>query len=310
MNVMLSLGSFQFSLNTAAYQELTRSTAYRWPAQERFGQHAARQFTGPGEDTITLTGVIYPEWRGSRDELDNLRSLAADGNPLLLVSGTGDILGRWIIEKIDEQQSIFADSGVARKQGFTVSLKFFDEGEQSGLLDGLSGLSGLSGLAGFDPNAANALETAKSGADGLMSSVGSAASSAISSLNTALDGMRQVAETTSAVVRPVMNAVNNGIRMAHTVRESAKILKGNLKNIHDLQSLGTQLDSMSRSLAQASNAGTKASKAAIELLGGISKMAEPDTWNAVSSAVTASGSLATGMGRVFSSVTDMARSLQ
>ena len=307
MNVMLSLGSFQFSLNTAAYQELTRSTAYHWPAQERFSQHAARQFTGPGEDAITLTGVIYPEWRGSRDELDNLRSLAADGNPLLLVSGTGDILGRWIIEKIDEQQSIFADSGVARKRGFTVSLKFFDEGEQSGLLDGLSGLSGL---AGFDLNAANALETAKSGADGLMSSVGNAASSAIGSLNTALDGMRQVAETTSAVVRPVMNAVNNGIRMAHTVRESAKILKGNLTNIHDLQSLGTQLDSMSRSLAQASNAGTKASKAATELLGGISKMAEPDTWNAVSSAVTASGSLATGMGRVFSSVTDMARSLQ
>lgn len=307
MNVMLSLGSYQFSINTAAYQELMRSTSYRWPSQERFGQHAARQFTGPGEDSMTLTGVVYPEWRGGVGQLNELRTLASSGEPLLLVSGTGDVLGRWVIEKIDERQSIFSGEGVARRQGFTMNIQFFDAGEQAGFLDGLNILGDL---LGFNPSSENALDVAKTKTDGLMSSVSSAASSALSSLNTALDSLKKVATTANAVVRPTMNAVNNGIRMANTVRESARILKGNLKNIHDLQSLGTQLDSMSRSLAQASNAGTKASKAAMDLLGTISKTADPDTWNSVSTSVTAAGSLATGMGRVFNSVTQMARSLQ
>lgn len=51
--VMLMLGGFKFSINTAVFTELQRSTGYRWPAQERMGQYDALQYTGPGEDRIT-----------------------------------------------------------------------------------------------------------------------------------------------------------------------------------------------------------------------------------------------------------------
>lgn len=123
--VMMQLGSFQFSITTAAYQELSRRTAYRWAQQDLYGRLPGLQFTGPGEDTMTLPGVIYPEYRGGTGQLNQMRSLAGRGTPLMMVSGVGQIMGRWVIESVDEKQAAFFAYGVPRKQEFTLQLKRF-----------------------------------------------------------------------------------------------------------------------------------------------------------------------------------------
>ena len=122
---MLQLGSFQFSVQSAAYQTLQRSTEYRWPAQDRFGKEPALQYVGPGAPTISLDGIVYPEWRGGLGQLDALRTLAAAGKPQTMVDGRGNILGRWVIESVNEKQSVFADAGVPRKQEFTINLRLY-----------------------------------------------------------------------------------------------------------------------------------------------------------------------------------------
>lgn len=126
---MLMLGDFQFSLNTAAFQEKNRSTEYKWASQERFGKHEALQYVGPGADTITLPGVVYPDYRGGGGQITKLRALAAKGQPQLMIDGTGNVLGRWVIESVEERGSNFAALGIARKQEFTVKLKHFDGAE-------------------------------------------------------------------------------------------------------------------------------------------------------------------------------------
>ena len=126
---MLQLGPFQFGVSTAAYQTLQRTTEYRWPSQDRFGKGPVLQHVGQGADTITLPGVIYPEWRGGLGQIDDLRKLAAEGKPQTMIDGTGNVLGRWVIERLEEKQAVFADAGVPRKQEFTVQLRrYFDEG--------------------------------------------------------------------------------------------------------------------------------------------------------------------------------------
>lgn len=122
---MMRLGPFGFGISTAAYQQLRRTTDYSWPGIERYGQFDALQYTGPGMDTITLSGVIIPEYRGGTWQLDNLRNLAATGEPQLLVSGLGMVLGYWVIDRVEEGQSVFAVAGVPRRQEFTVSLRRF-----------------------------------------------------------------------------------------------------------------------------------------------------------------------------------------
>ena len=123
--VMMQLGAFQFGINTAAYQGLSRSDEWRWSDQERFGQAPALQHTGPGTTTITLDGILYPEWRGGLGQLDAMRAEAGKGKPLVLVDGRGQALGMWVIERVDESQSIFAAGGVARRVEFTLQLKRF-----------------------------------------------------------------------------------------------------------------------------------------------------------------------------------------
>jgi len=125
--VMLMLGGFKFSLNTAVFQQVQRSTSYRWPAQERIGQLDALQFTGPGDDRITLPGIVYPDFRGDVHQIAQLRELASVGRPLRLIAATGDILGLWVIESVDETQSIFKPDGLPRRQEFTLSIRKFSD---------------------------------------------------------------------------------------------------------------------------------------------------------------------------------------
>ena len=123
---MMRLGSFSFGINTAAYQDLKRTAEYKWPAQERYGQREVLQYTGPGSESITVSGVILTAYRGGTGQLNRLRQLAAQGQPQLLISGLGAIMGRWVIERVEEGQTTFAAAGHPRKQEFTVQLRRFD----------------------------------------------------------------------------------------------------------------------------------------------------------------------------------------
>jgi phage protein U len=125
--VMLMLGGFKFSLNTAVFTELSRTTGYSWPGQERFGQYDALQYTGPGADRIRLPGIIYPDWRGGAVQVGQLRSLAEQGRPLRLIGPSGAILGNWIIESVEEGQSYYKPDGSFRRQEFTVSIRNFGD---------------------------------------------------------------------------------------------------------------------------------------------------------------------------------------
>lgn len=121
--VMMQLGPFQFQLNTATYQDLQRQSQYRWAAQDRFGKRPALQYTGPGDDAITLSGVILTEYRGGPGQVERMRAVAMLGLPQLLIDGYGRLLGTWVIESIEENQSVFAAFGRPRKQEFTLKIR-------------------------------------------------------------------------------------------------------------------------------------------------------------------------------------------
>lgn len=132
---MLALGSFRFSIRTAAYESLARAVKYRWAEHEVVGTDPVLHFVGRGEQAITLDGTIYPEFRGGRGQLDSMRSLAERGEPLNLITGRGEALGQWVIESVDEQQAVFWANGAFRKQDFSISLRYY--GSLAG--DGTSG---------------------------------------------------------------------------------------------------------------------------------------------------------------------------
>jgi len=127
-NVMLKLGEFTFGVDTAAYQQLSRVSEYRWASQERIGQGPALQPVGLGSDTINMDGTIYPGHRGGTSQLENMRGEAGKMKPLIRVDGRGFVQGRWGIERVEEGQEVFAHRGAPRKQTFRLQIRKYDDG--------------------------------------------------------------------------------------------------------------------------------------------------------------------------------------
>ena len=125
--IMMALGSYRFSLDSAAYQELRRSNAYRWQALARLQRLPAQQFLGPGSETLDIKGVIYPHYRGGFKQLDAMRAQAGKGEPLLLVDGLGFIWGQWVVLQVDETQSVLLTNGQPRKLIFQLRLARYGE---------------------------------------------------------------------------------------------------------------------------------------------------------------------------------------
>lgn len=120
-SVLMKLGSFRFSVDTAAYQELTRSNEYRWKTVNTVGQ-LGRQYIGEGLETISLNGTIYPLYKGGTDQLDDVREMARSGEPKILVDGRGNVWGKFTIDRVEERATHFLNNGAPRKQKFTISL--------------------------------------------------------------------------------------------------------------------------------------------------------------------------------------------
>ena len=133
--MMMAFGQFVFALETAAYQELQRQTTWRHPSNSRVGARPARQSTGPGEDTITLSGLIAPEFTGRRASLDELRAMGDAGSAWPLVDGGGRVYGQFVIEDLNETSTLFMPDGTPRRIEFRLQLQRVDDG----LVDSIGG---------------------------------------------------------------------------------------------------------------------------------------------------------------------------
>jgi phage protein U len=122
---------YYFNLDTAAFDELSRSIEFRWASQERLSRRPAQQAVGIGEEKITLKGTIYPGFKGGLKQLDTLRSIGAQLKPLTLTTGYGDVMGTWCLKIISEEQGALMHGGIPRKQGFTLEFVRYGDDMQN-----------------------------------------------------------------------------------------------------------------------------------------------------------------------------------
>ena len=130
---MVGLGAMRFEIDVLNFNQLERSFTYRWAPQNRLGRRPAMQFMGPGEETIVLTGTIYPNhpaFAGGLAELNAMRSRSTAGaffNMGARVGSRGLALGRWCVRSIRDTQSYFHPNGQPSKVEFTIELVAYGE---------------------------------------------------------------------------------------------------------------------------------------------------------------------------------------
>lgn len=189
LEVMMALGSYRFSLSTAAYERLSRQASWRWPAQDRIGAHPVRQYVGPGEQTIRVDGTIYPHYKGLLGlpnlllrvptlsgglgtvasansaltrvgvsalgersgswQLESMRQDADAGQPLSLVDGRGRNWGYWVITDLEETEGRHLADGSALSVAFSATLAYYGETATAGLGADTSLTGALRGLLGI-----------------------------------------------------------------------------------------------------------------------------------------------------------------
>lgn len=136
MRVMMILGMFVFSINTASFDNLRRSTGWRHASTARIGARAAHQFLGVDEETISISGITYAEIASTgRVSLEALEAMAGTGDHYKLIGGDFKIYGDYVIESLETTRTEFFPDGTARKIEFTLGLKRVDD--QGNLVMGL-----------------------------------------------------------------------------------------------------------------------------------------------------------------------------
>lgn len=122
---MLQIGSVQFSVRGPHYDALRHDFAMNWPAQGRMGRRDALQCTGEGEETIEVSGVIYPDFYGGFSALQTLRGMAR--RPQMVISGAGDVFGRFAIVGVGNEQTFQDQFGRPAKVTFSIRLMRYGE---------------------------------------------------------------------------------------------------------------------------------------------------------------------------------------
>ena len=124
---LMALGMFLFEIGTLPYDELQRKASWEHAKASRVGARDATQFVGPGDETITLSGSVYAEISDGRVSIDDLRTIADDGEAQPLVDGRGTVYGTYVITAIDERQAYLMSDGRPRRIDFGIDLLRVDD---------------------------------------------------------------------------------------------------------------------------------------------------------------------------------------
>lgn len=135
--MLASLGLFVFETTSAAFDEISRKSGYRFGTGNTVGTRPHMQYIGQDNDDISLSGTLYPEITKGIVSLDELRDMAATGKTYALMKGNGYYYGMCYITDISETESHLLSDGTGRKISFSLALKLADdsEREQVAILD-------------------------------------------------------------------------------------------------------------------------------------------------------------------------------
>lgn len=116
--MLYMIGTLALDTRPFAVNEMSRNADASIVAKPLIGAAPGKEFTGQGEDDITLTGQLLPTRIGGLDELEVLHQMRRAGTRFPLMRGDGWRYGWYAITRISEQHRGLGRDGV----GFAVEV--------------------------------------------------------------------------------------------------------------------------------------------------------------------------------------------
>lgn len=162
----------------ASMDRIRRVAEYRHPAVERVGMRPLRQWLGPGVETVTLEGVMFPALRGGPADIEALRTAAAVGEARHLVDGRGAVLGRWAALRVEESWASLHVDGRPRRIEYALELAHVADDAPSGELRDLAAAADAEGDVAAVVDAVAAADTPAAAVAAATTAAGAAAEQA------------------------------------------------------------------------------------------------------------------------------------
>lgn len=135
MFVPLMFGDLKFGVDALAFNSLKKTFGATLASQARLGGQPSLQFTGRPSRKVTLSGTLFPTRllaepetaAGAakivgRADLETLRGLVESGESRWLVSGNGEVFGKFAAESLSEDETVWLEEGTPLRVAFTLSL--------------------------------------------------------------------------------------------------------------------------------------------------------------------------------------------
>lgn len=142
--MLYMIGTLALDTRPFNVDEVSRNAAAEIVAKPLFGAFPGKEFTGEGEDDITLSGMLMPTKIGGLTELEIAHEMRRAGTRFPLMRGDGWRAGWYAITRISEQHKDLDRSGV----GFSVQCSISMTKTQADSGAGQQIVSGLLSLFG------------------------------------------------------------------------------------------------------------------------------------------------------------------
>lgn len=149
MSKLISLGSIVFESPTLGGDALGFETLQEefnggWVSQGRLSRDPAMQFTGPGAQTFTLAGRVYPKIFGGLNTIEQIKTAIRAGKPLSLIrysNGqdnnskvvTGTVSSnKYVIMKLVRSEQKIGSDGTPNRVDFSLELMLYGDDVNTG----------------------------------------------------------------------------------------------------------------------------------------------------------------------------------
>lgn len=125
-DVMMAVGEYRFSIETAGYEEVRRQWQWRWAQQDVLDAAPFQQFVGAGHTELVIRGYVTPHFKGGLRQVDNMRAEADRGEALQVVDSLGNVWGDFVIAEITETRRATGPAGLPLRIDFRLMLRSTD----------------------------------------------------------------------------------------------------------------------------------------------------------------------------------------
>ena len=119
---MMDVGGYQFGIETAPYEQIRRTWAWRWPQQDVLGARPFQHYLGAGATELLVSGYITPHFKGGLGQIDAMRAEADRGEPLVVVDSLGNDWGDFVITELVETRRDVGPAGLPLRIEFRLTL--------------------------------------------------------------------------------------------------------------------------------------------------------------------------------------------